>query len=83
MGMESKMAHGKRGACSMPTRVEVKNRAPRPRSTLGVRMTAEYSAWLEELALRERIGIASLVDRSLAFYAKHVGFAKEPPKRCW
>jgi hypothetical protein len=46
-------------------------------------MTAEYSAWLEELALRERIGIASLVDRSLAYYAKHVGFAKEPPKRCW
>jgi hypothetical protein len=46
-------------------------------------MTAEYAAWLDELSALERIGFASLVDRSLAYYAKRVGFKKEPPKRCW
>jgi hypothetical protein len=61
-----------------------KKKSPKSRdagmTTRGLRMTHAYAKWLEELADTERLGIATLVDRVLAAYAKEVGF-REPPKR--
>jgi len=48
--------------------------------TRGLRMSSDYSEWLERLARKERMSIASLIDRATAAYAEHVGF-EAPPER--
>ncbi len=48
--------------------------------TKGFRMTAEYAEWLDRLAKSERMPIATLIDRTLADYAKERGF-DPPPER--
>ena len=40
----------------------------------GVRMTREYSDWLDRLASHERMSVSTLIDRALAAYAKGGGF---------
>jgi hypothetical protein len=46
----------------------------------GVRMTREYSDWLERLASKERMSVSTLIDRALADYAERAGF-EAPPER--
>jgi hypothetical protein len=46
----------------------------------GVRMTREYSDWLDRLAAQERMSVSTLIDRALADYAKQSGF-EAPPAR--
>ena len=43
----------------------------------GVRMTREYSDWLDRLADRERMSVSTLIDRAVTAYARETGF--EPP----
>jgi hypothetical protein len=46
----------------------------------GVRMTREYSDWLDRLADRERMSVATLIDRAVTAYARETGF-EAPPVR--
>lgn len=46
----------------------------------GVRMTREYSDWLDRLASQERMSVSTLIDRALADYAKRISF-ESPPAR--
>jgi hypothetical protein len=46
-----------------------------------VRGSAEWKAWVERLAARDRASVADLTDRALAAYARQIGFAEEPPER--
>ncbi len=43
--------------------------------------SAEWKAWLEELASFDRSSVASVIDRALAHYGKAIGFKKEAPSR--
>jgi hypothetical protein len=43
----------------------------------GVRMTREYSDWLDRLAGHERMSVSTLIDRAVAAYAQQTGF--DPP----
>jgi hypothetical protein len=52
----------------------------RKMTTRGFRMTAEYAEWIGEFAASERMGVATLIDRAMADYAKKSGF-KAPPGR--
>jgi hypothetical protein len=49
-------------------------------TTRGVRMTIAYAAWIDKLAASERMGVATLIDRAVADYAKNIGF-EPPPER--
>jgi hypothetical protein len=49
-------------------------------TTRGLRMTEEYAKWIDEFASSERMGVATLIDRAVAAYAKEAGF-KAPPER--
>jgi hypothetical protein len=46
----------------------------------GVRMTREYSDWLDRLASKERMSVSTLIDRAVAEYAARIGF-EAPPER--
>jgi hypothetical protein len=46
----------------------------------GVRMTREYSDWLDRLASKERMSVSTLIDRAVAEYANRIGF-EAPPER--
>lgn len=46
-----------------------------------VRGSAEWKAWLEELAEFDRSTIADICDRAIAGYARTIGFPKPPPPR--
>ncbi len=43
--------------------------------------SAEYGAWLEELAEHQRIRTVEMVELAVVHYAKHVGFDKPAPPR--
>jgi hypothetical protein len=45
-----------------------------------VHMTEAYAEWIDQFASAERMGVATLIDRAVAAYAKQVGF-KTPPER--
>ena len=49
-------------------------------TTRGLRMSEVYAAWIDEFAASERMGVATLIDRAVADYAKRLGF-KTPPER--
>jgi hypothetical protein len=49
--------------------------------TIGVRASAEYVMWLEQLARHNRSSISVLFDQALAGYAKEIGFPDPPPER--
>jgi hypothetical protein len=49
-------------------------------TTRGLRMTVAYAEWIDEFAPSERMGVATLIDRAVADYAKQVGF-RTPPER--
>jgi predicted DNA-binding ribbon-helix-helix protein len=46
----------------------------------GIRMTREYSDWLDRLADRERMSVSTLIDRAVTAYARETGF-EAPPMR--
>lgn len=46
-----------------------------------MRGAPEYKAVLEELAEFEGVAITALIDRAVRFYARHVNFPKQFPKR--
>lgn len=46
-----------------------------------VRGSAEWKAWVEELAAFDRSNIADVTDRAIAAYARTIGFLKTPPPR--
>jgi hypothetical protein len=50
-------------------------------TTMGIRSTKAYAAWLERLAEFDRSTVAGMIDRACAQYAKVIGFGEEPPKR--
>jgi hypothetical protein len=68
----------------MLTMAKAKKKAPRPggarMTTRGLRMTEAYAEWIDQFAAAERMGVATLIDRAVAAYAKQVGF-KTPPER--
>jgi hypothetical protein len=43
-------------------------------------MRQEYADWLEQFATKERVNLASLIDRALNTHAEQAGF-KLPPAR--
>jgi hypothetical protein len=49
-------------------------------TTRGLRMKEEYAKWIDEFAASERMGVATLIDRAVAAYAKQAGF-RNPPDR--
>jgi hypothetical protein len=49
--------------------------------TIGVRASAEYAAWVDRLAARNRTTVAGLVDQALARFAREIGFEEPPPER--
>jgi hypothetical protein len=49
-------------------------------TTRGLRMTEAYAEWIDQFAAVERMGVATLIDRAVAAYAKQVGFTA-PPER--
>jgi hypothetical protein len=48
--------------------------------TRALKMRQEYADWLERFAARERVNLASLIDRALASHAREAGF-ETPPER--
>ena len=46
-----------------------------------VRGSPEWKRWLEELAEFDRSNLADICDRSIAAYARAIGFPKPPPPR--
>jgi hypothetical protein len=72
------------GGCGMQAMARPKKKAPgggAPKmTTRGLRMTSEYAKWIDEFATSERMGVATLIDRAVADYAKRAGF-KTPPGR--
>lgn len=46
-----------------------------------IRGSAEWKAWVEELAEFDRSNIADMTDRAMAAYARTLGFLKPPPPR--
>jgi hypothetical protein len=63
---------------------KAKKRPSRPTggkmTTRGLRMTEAYAEWIDRLASSERMGVATLIDRAVAAYAKQAGF-ELPPER--
>jgi hypothetical protein len=53
---------------------------PAPK-TVGIRVSAEYADWLEELARHYRTTIAGVIDRALAEWTETQGYPKRPPVR--
>jgi hypothetical protein len=62
-----------------PKKKAAKGGAPQM-TTRGLRMTVAYAEWIDEFAASERMGVATLIDRAVAAYAKETGF-KAPPER--
>jgi hypothetical protein len=52
-----------------------------PTTILSVRMSPEYRAVLSRLAEHERCGVADVIDRAIADYARKVKFTESFPKR--
>jgi hypothetical protein len=48
--------------------------------TRALKMRQEYADWLERFATKERVNLASLIDRALSSHAQQVGF-EVPPER--
>jgi hypothetical protein len=69
-------------AGDMPTMAKAKKKKPAGPEMLakGLRMTREYADWLDRLASKERMTIATLIDRAVAEYAARAGF-EAPPER--
>jgi hypothetical protein len=44
------------------------------------RCSAEFKAWLEGFAHRERDSVSSLIDKALAAYARSRGEGEPPPR---
>jgi len=59
-----------------------KSRDPEPRPiALTIRGRDEWKEWVKRLAAADRASLNELVDRSLARYAREVGFKEMPPER--
>lgn len=54
---------------------------PQPGITVGLRVSHEYRAWLEELAEHYRTTVAGVIDRALAEWTASENFPKRPPRR--
>jgi hypothetical protein len=52
-----------------------------PSVIVSVRVSADFRAWLDELAEHERMGLSDIFDRAVVDYARKVGFPKAAPKR--
>jgi hypothetical protein len=48
--------------------------------TRALKMRQEYADWLEGFAAKERVNLASLIDRALVTHAERAGF-RAPPDR--
>lgn len=48
--------------------------------TRALKMRQEYASWLERFADRERVTLASLIDRALAAHARDTGFDPAPER---
>jgi hypothetical protein len=70
MKLGNPMAKKKRASKPDPTRMV----------TRALRMTEVYADWLDRYADKERVSLASLLDRALARDAEHTGF-EAPPRR--
>jgi hypothetical protein len=49
--------------------------------TLGIRMSHEYSAWLDGVAKHHRTTVAGVIDRALAEWTEANGYSVRPPDR--
>lgn len=65
----STMAKAKKGQAAGPRMLQ-----------LGIRASSTYAEWAERLADKERMTVATLIDRALAEYAEKTGF-EAPPRR--
>lgn len=57
-----------------------KKTAPTTVKSVAFRVSAEYSEWLDRMAIHNRTTIAGLMDQALARYAKETDF-EGPPER--
>lgn len=64
----------------MMAKPKSKTPQPRPAKTIGLRVSGDYAAWIEEFASSERMSVATLIDRAVAAYAKQTAF-RSPPER--
>lgn len=46
-----------------------------------MRGSAEFKAWINEVAEFDRNTVAKFMERAAIHFAKHIGFTGEPPKR--
>jgi hypothetical protein len=58
----------------------VRKPGPDEMVTRALRMRQEYADWLDRFASKERVNLASLIDRALATHAERAGF-QAPPDR--
>jgi hypothetical protein len=70
----------------MPVGVPVgrkKKHEPRPTGprTIGIRSSAEWADWLDELARHYRTTVAGVIDRALTEWTESEGYPKRPPER--
>lgn len=49
--------------------------------TIGVRVSEEYAAWLEDVAKHDRATVSGFIDRAIADRGKAIGFDRPPPER--
>jgi hypothetical protein len=63
-----------------PRRRKSKDAEPRP-IALTIRGRVEWKEWVARLAEADRTSLNELVDRSLARYAREIGFKEAPPER--
>jgi hypothetical protein len=67
-------------AVLQPRRRKSKDAEPRP-IALTIRGRVEWKEWVARLAEADRTSMNELVDRSLARYAREIGFREVPPER--
>lgn len=53
---------------------------PRTRPLVAIRGTDEWKAWLDGLAAKRRVPIATLIDIALTDAARAVGYPEPPPR---
>lgn len=67
------MARAKKPKTKAPAKPEAKS--------IAFRVSGDYAAWVDRLAIANRSTVAGLLDQALAKYARDIGFTEPAPVR--